>query len=284
VRAVRYRVLVFIFLVGVTWPAYPQDPRGSTSGAAIPFELVSNFLVVVNGQIGNLEGLKFIVDTGASYSVIDRKIADKLRLKRYAGKIMNFDRSVPIEWADAPEFTVGPIRANKARVMVVKLAEYSEFAENIDGIIGLDLLSKSDRFTIDYDRKTLTFEPSAESPSEGVHPNIFVVLVFVQGWPLHLAVDTGYKGIALYENQLRKSLPNLQTEGPTTAIRMGRLQGSQVELRGVRIDGSERVTTVLLIDGPDDAALPGVDGYLGVNALLAKRIEFNFAAKVLRWQ
>jgi hypothetical protein len=30
--------------------------------------------------------------------------------------------------------------------------------------------------------------------------------------------------------------------------------------------------------------LPGVDGYLGPATLQAKRIEFDFGVKVLRWQ
>jgi hypothetical protein len=42
--------------------------------------LVSDFLVVVKGGIGNLDDLKFIVDTGATWSVIDRKVAVRLTL------------------------------------------------------------------------------------------------------------------------------------------------------------------------------------------------------------
>jgi hypothetical protein len=43
------------------------------------------------------------------------------------------------------------------------------------------------------------------------------------------------------------------------------------------------VSIAILIDGPDDKTLPGVDGYLGPATLQAKRIEFDFDAKVLRW-
>jgi len=74
----------------------------------IPFQLVSNFLVVVNGQVGELDGLKFIVDTGASYTLIDQKVADRLKLRRRPGKITNFNREVPVEWAEIPDLRVGP--------------------------------------------------------------------------------------------------------------------------------------------------------------------------------
>ena len=45
---------------------------------AIPFQLEGGFLIEVEGRIGQLEGLKFILDTGATHSVIDRRIADRL--------------------------------------------------------------------------------------------------------------------------------------------------------------------------------------------------------------
>src|SRR5580704_16368505 len=70
--------------------------------SSIPFQLLSNFLVVVNGQVGALDGLKFILDTGASYTLIDRKLADKLKLRRQPGQVTNFDRDVPVDWAEVP--------------------------------------------------------------------------------------------------------------------------------------------------------------------------------------
>jgi hypothetical protein len=107
--------------------------QDSIVSPTIPFELVSDFLVVVKGQIGDLDGLKFIIDSGATRSVIDRKLADRLRLQRHTGKVMNFDRLILVEWADIPDLRIGSLRSEALRVMVVKLAEYSEFAKNVDG-------------------------------------------------------------------------------------------------------------------------------------------------------
>ena len=76
----------------------------------------------------------------------------------------------------------------------------------------------------------------------------------------------------------------MRIEGESTNVAMGRLRGTQVRLPGVRIVDAEVVSAAILIDGPDDNALPGVDGYLGPTTLQAKRIEFDFDAKVLRWQ
>jgi hypothetical protein len=92
------------------------------------------------------------------------------------------------------------------------------------------------------------------------------------------------QGIVLYKNRLRKGLPKPRIEGDSTNVVMGRLRGTQVRLPGVRIGHAEVVSTAILIDGPDDKTLPGVDGYLGPVTLQAKRIEFDFDAKLLRWQ
>jgi hypothetical protein len=101
---------------------------------------------------------------------------------------------------------------------------------------------------------------------------------------MHLIVDTGFQGILLYKDRLRKGLPGLRTEGEAIEVGIGRLQTTQVKLPGVRLVGPEMVATVYLTDGPDDDRLPGIDGYLGAASLKAKRVEFDFAARVLRWQ
>ena len=250
----------------------------------MPFELVSGFLVVVNGQIGNLDGLKFILDTGATHSLIDRKVADRLRLARRAGEVMTFDRHVAVDWADIPELRVGPMRVGALRVMVLKLAEYSEFGEHADGIIGLDLLSRSKKFSIDYDSRSVSFQPAPDGTPDRSSYGCFVVPLVVQGVHMHLAVDTGFRGILLYGNRLRKRLPKMRMEGESTSVAMGRLRTTQVKLPGVQIVGPEMVASVFLIDGPDEQALPGLDGFLGPASLQAKRIEFDFDARTLRWQ
>jgi predicted aspartyl protease len=275
-----------VLLVGLIFGSqvHAQDVLKSTPSLVIPFELVSGFLVVVDGQIGNLDGLRFILDTGATHSLIDRKVADRLHLKRRSGEVISFDRSIPVEWAIIPELRVGPLRTETLRVMVVKLAEYSELAEHADGIIGLDLLSRSKKFTIDYDRRTVSLQLTEAGTLERSLSSCFVIPLVVQGIPIHLAVDTGMQGILMYGNHLRKRLPMMRIDGESTNVAMGRLRATQVRLPGVRIVDAEVATTVLLIDGPDDKTLPGVDGYLGPATLQAKRIEFDFDAKVLRWQ
>jgi len=265
-------------------PLDAQDPSKSSVSSTIPFQLRSGFLVVVNGQVGNLEGLKFIVDTGASYTFIDRKVADRLKLPRRPGKTTSFDREVPVEWAVIPDLRVGPVRTGAFRVMVAKLGEYSELAEHVNGIIGLDVLSKSEKILIDYEKQTISWELPGDLDGRRPSPAYFAIPFVVQGFPMHLILDTGFQGILLYKDRLRKALPDLQTQGKPIEVDFGRLQTTQVKLPGVRLVGQETVATVFLTNGPDTGDLPDVDGYLGITSLKAKRVELDFAARVLRWE
>jgi hypothetical protein len=85
--------------------------------------------------------------------------------------------------------------------MVVDLPKYSLIANGVDGIIGLDLLSRSDKFTNDYSQRRLHFELAAPGSARQV-PGCFVVPIVVQGLVIHLGVDTGVSGIVLQFVQL----------------------------------------------------------------------------------
>src|ERR1700688_812237 len=204
-----------------------QDSGVSAVRPTIPFQLLSDFLVVVNGQVGDLDGLKFILDTGATHTLIDRKVADRLKLRRRPGKITNFDREVPVDWAEIPNLRVGPIQTGAFPVMVANLGEYSEFAENVDGIIGLDLLSRSKKLFIDYEKQTVSWELPNDGTGGHPSPTYFAIPFVVQGLSMHLIVDTGFQGILLYKDRLRKGLPGLRTEGEAIEAGMGRLQTTQ---------------------------------------------------------
>jgi predicted aspartyl protease len=245
--------------------------------------LSSDFLVVVEGQVGDVGGLKFIVDTGTARSVIDRNVVAKLHLRRHTGKIMNFDRFVPTEYADVPTFQIGPLRAQGLRVMVANLLEYSEFAKGVDGIVGVDLLSRSRKLGIDYEKKRLYFELTPNEIS-GPVPRCFVVPVVVQGTTMRLVVDTGLAEILLYSNRLQKYGSRIRTEGEPETVRMGRIHGRKVALPGVQLGGPDETITAVLIDKPAEPAMLALDGYLGVASLHASRVDFDFGKMTLRWQ
>lgn len=256
----------------------------SASSTTIPFELGFNFLVIVNGRVEGLDGLKFILDTGSSRTVIDENVAVRLRLPRRPGKITNFDRKIPVEWAEISELKAGPIRAVGATVIVTRLKDYSEFAQGIDGIIGLDLLSRGKKLSIDYENQIVSFEAAGGRDGEPAPSRAFVVPMAVQGVRLSLLVDTGLREVLLYKDRIQNSLPNITTQGEARSAVIGRLHATQVNLSGLNTLEPEMVTTVFLIDRPENGNSSGIDGYLGPSCLHARRIELDFASHRISWQ
>jgi Aspartyl protease len=273
-------LLAFVWAVSLC----AQDFHFTPEDSVMPFELHAGFLVVVSGRIGNLGGLKFILDTGSSYTAIDTALADRFHLARRPAKITNFDRDASVQWAELPQIRVGPLQASDVPVLVAKLADYSDFAEGVDGIIGLDLLGRSKRLFINYERHLLSWEFANGQERGNAVATSFAVPMMVQGARLQLVLDTGLRGILVYKDRLQKSLPQLPARGETLRVNFGRVQTWPQKLAGVRLFGPETVATIFLMDGPAGGEPAGVDGYLGIAALSAKRVEFDFVTNTFRWQ
>jgi len=230
--------LGLLLAVALALQASAQDLHRRYPDSSVSFDLVSGFEVVVQAQIGELSGLRFILDTGSSSSSIDRRVADRMGLRRRPGSVFNFDRNLAVEWADVPSLRIGPIHIAAIPMIVTRLAEISEFTENADGIIGMDVLSRARKISIDYERRRIFFELDEGRGSEPAATRAFIVPVVVQGTPMRLLVDTGFRYLLLYKNRLRSAVPHLRTEGEARDGMIGHLQVTQVNLPGVQIFGS----------------------------------------------
>jgi predicted aspartyl protease len=98
----------------------------------------------------------FIVDTGASSSVIDLKAAEKLGLapigeahavRGVGGK----SRALPIV---IDRWSIGPVALPKLRIETANLSKQSG-AEVPIGLLGSDVLSRYKSVTLDFDRNQL---------------------------------------------------------------------------------------------------------------------------------
>jgi predicted aspartyl protease len=271
-------------------PAQADDqprPSENASSSELPFRLSSGYLIQVEGRIGDQTHLKFILDTGATISMVDQRIAKILKLDAHPAQSFNFDRSLKWETGAVPEIQFGPIRAANVVVLVGDLARYSEFARKADAVIGMDLLQLSN-VTIDFGARNLIFEPTAPKtymPGGDPMTRCLIVELQVQGSPVHLIVDTGLQGILLYEERLRKSVPGLRTAGSIKNATMGgRVQVKQATLPDVVFGNKNREVPIVFEPSPAADMLPGIDGIVGISALQARRVHFDFSGKTLSWE
>ncbi len=286
------RWVLFLACLSLSFPppSHADDrprPSENASGSELPFRLSSGYLIQVEGRIGEHTHLKFILDTGATISMVDQRIAQKLKLDAHPAQSFNFDRNLQWETATIPEVQFGPIRAANVAVLVGDLARYSEFAGKADAIIGTDLLNLSN-LTIDFAARNLIFdltEPRTYLAGGDPMAKCLIVELQVQDRPVHLIVDTGLQGMLLYEERLRKSVPGLRTAGSLKNATMGgRVQVKQATLPDVRFGNRNREVHIAFLPSPAAGTLPGIDGIVGLDVLQVRRVHFDFSRKTLTWE
>jgi predicted aspartyl protease len=284
----RFCIVLFAFsFFGLKLTANPRsqmDPpvrRGE-----VPFKIYGGFLIVMEGRIGDRDKLKFVLDTGVTHSVMDRKLAERLAVERRAGKILNFDKAIPAEWAEVPFLQFGPIEVNNFSMMLGDLRYFQSYATHVDAVIGLDLLRLSS-FSIDYDAHKVSFSPvdNASGVPMSVDPLCLSVQVQVGDSKVWLLLDTGAQALIFYEDRVANRLPQLRIEGETAGTSMG---GSVLSKKGflpkARLGSTDLGGIVFLVKAPPSSVLSGIDGYLGTAALKARRIDFDFATNTFAWK
>src|SRR5262249_24281566 len=251
-RNVPFRCLALGFFLYAPGVDSIQTPISlpTVPSNAIPFQLGNDFLIIVEGQIGPLKPLKFILDTGATRTMVDARIADKLSLPRRKGKVLNFDKDIKVDWTNLPELHLGPLVRRDLPVMVGDLKRISEFAEDVDAILGLDLLRTAESIRIDYLSHLVSIKDRAHGLVSSLDGNALTVLVPLQGRPARLIVDTGLQGLLLYKDRLPRHLPPLESGGTFAQAHAGRFNGQTAILSGIRLGPDELQSSVLLHPRP----------------------------------
>jgi predicted aspartyl protease len=255
------------------------------AGDGIPFRLVRGFLIVFQGSMGSYTGLNFILDTGATHSTVNRKLAQRMRVPLHSTRVFDYDRFTSMESGVFSDVQFGPVHITDPSMLVADFTSLSDLANGADVIVGSDLLSMSN-FSIDYNAQKLSFTTvRAGAPLMKPHPVAMILELRVQDCPVDLLVDTGSEGVVLFEDRIRSRIPQLRTEGNFESVMIGRqLLSKQTILPAISFGSRTLDLKVYLLKGPPGDVLPGIDGYWGTASFKARRIEFNFAANKLSWR
>lgn len=266
-------------------PVCATGSAAADAGDGIPFRLLNGFLIIFQGRIGNYGGLNFVLDTGTTHSAVSRRLARRMRVALHSSRTFNFDRFIATESGVFPDIEFGPVHVKDVSMLVADPARLSDFAKDVDAIIGSDLLSLSN-FSIDYTAQKLFFAPvQPGSSSAAPNPTVMMIELRVQDRPVDLLVDTGLAGIVLFEDRLRQRIPQLRAEGLVDGIVIGRqVHARQAVLDDVSLGARSGALEVYFLKGPQADVLPGVDGYWGTASVKARRINFNFETNRLSWQ
>src|SRR5277367_6826339 len=131
----------------------------------LPFRVYGENMIVVEGEIGTLQHLRFLIDTGTPQTLVDQGIATQLGLPVRPTRLLHFGTSVPAGRAMIPVIRYGPIGVTNLEVGTADLSFTGTFGTHLDAIIGVDLL-RLNSFSVDFRAKTISFgtpEPDANA-------------------------------------------------------------------------------------------------------------------------
>ena len=273
----------------------PVDPSGQGTlsfvhtPTKLPFHLYWGYLVVVEGSIGNVQKLNFLVDTGAYPSIVDQRLADKLGLAELAEQPATVNLSketVQTRTVVLPSLAVGPIHIASLLVLSQDLTYIQrDLGYRIDAIVGLDVLGKSS-FTIDYKTKEMLFGATEHftfsAPFETDTP-IVTVQIESQQRQFRVVVDTGSPNLMLFRSRLPDAIGFQQLGTEIAMDAGGKFQRQKVRIPEVYLGGENigSQTAFVIDDSKDDGN--DFDGVLGAPGAQFWRIAFDFKHRKFCW-
>jgi Aspartyl protease len=178
----------------------PADPASHDARSAphdptkLPFRLTWGYLVIVEGSIGNLQKLNFLVDTGACPSIVDRNIAQNLGLPEQSARVNLSNKTIQTKVVTLPSLVLGPNRRQSLPVLTQDLSYFQKaLGLRVDAIVGMDVLSKSS-FSLNYRTREMLFgeieNMTFSTPFETSTPTV-TIRMESHHQQLRLVIDTG---------------------------------------------------------------------------------------------
>jgi predicted aspartyl protease len=273
--------------------ATPIDPPAQTTtlrrgpAVTIPINLYWDYLVVVEGSIGDLHKLSFEVDTGAYPTIIDQRIARALGLPDLPARVNLSNKSVEVRRVILPSLDFGPIRVESLPVVTQDLSFFQKIlGHRVDGIVGLDVLRKSS-FAINYKKKEMVFGPTEKlkfSAAFDTDMPVVTIQTRFQDRRLRLVVDTGTPDLMLFQSRMADAIGLKVLGTENVADVSGTFQRRKVRIPEVYFGEEplgEQITFVV-----DDRKDEGddFDGVLGMRGPQFRKIEFDFEQRKFWWE
>lgn len=253
----------------------------------VPFQLVEN-LIYLQVDIGD-DRRTWVLDSGASMSVIDHDYAEGLQLTAEGSiKGYGFGELFELSFVKIPEYRVGPIHFNGQKLYVSKGLAAKSYEPTMVGILGYDFLS---RFVVelDYDRSQVTFHDPETFRYQGSSTPIDAPLKY-RTFALPVTVDDRYRShwtidLGSYHSSihypfaerhgiLEKPGVDIVSQGMTSLSRERNILFDCLQVGDFRLD--RPLIAVPLEKGVGATALGEVGGNLGNSTLSHFRIFLDY--------
>jgi len=253
----------------------------------LPIRVYMDYLVLVEGSVGNIDKLNFLVDTGAFPSVIYQRISRRLKLTEQPDRVNLWIKSFQTSHVVLPSLHLGPIQAESLPVLTEDLSFLQKaIGRNVDGIVGLDVLRKCS-FTINYRIKAMVFGPVESLPFSAPFDTdtpVVTIRTRFQNQNLRLVVDTGGPDLMLFESRMHDSTHFQELGMENVADVGGTFQRRKVRIPDIYL-GKEPIGTQIafLVDDQKDDG-DDFDGVFGVKGLQFCKVAFDFEHRRFWWE
>ena len=255
--------------------------------ATVPFELIEN-LIYLQVDIGN-DRRTWVLDSGASMSVIDHDYAKSLQLTAEGSiKGYGFGQLFELSFVKIPEYRVGPVHFDGQKLFVSKGLAANSYEPAMVGILGYDFLS---RFVVelDYDQRQVTFHDPESFHYQGTARPIdaplkyrtFTLPVTVDGrhhsrWTIDLGSyhSSIHYPFAEQQGLLEKPGVDIVSQGMSSLSRERNILFDCLEVGDFRLD--RPMIAIPLEKGVGATALGEVGGNLGNSTLSHFRLFLDY--------
>lgn len=233
----------------------------------IPFEYLSNE-VVVRVTINDSQTLRFLVDTGATQSILDQEVASTLgKFKASNISMTTGAGSVAMNYMTLNKVAIGDVVLSNVPVAVTSLASFDHLiGARPAGLIGANILKRF-LITFDYEKKQLTLRDPSDTPDLNnvdivkTKPALGVSGLAVDGIldgavPVTCLVDTGAAFNNISEAVVKSILPNsLLPMGDVLGLDGRRIKTSSVRFKNIKL-GDISVNNPVFSVASQNAAVP----------------------------
>ncbi len=233
----------------------------------IPFEYLSNE-IVVRVTVNNSQTLRFLVDTGATQSILDQEVAGTLGKFKPSNIAMTTGAgSVSMNYMNLEKMSIGDVSLTNVPVAVTSLASFDHLiGARPAGLLGANVLKRF-LITFDYEKKQLILRDPGSSPDlrnveiVKTKPALGVSGLAVDGIidgavPVTCLVDTGAAFNNISESVVKSILPtSLLPMGDVLGLDGRRIKTSSVRFKNIKL-GDITVNNPVFSVASQNAAVP----------------------------
>ncbi|MBC8000644.1 MAG: aspartyl protease family protein [Leptolyngbya sp.] len=248
-------------------PTETQIARLKQGPVTIPFEYMANE-IVIHVTLNNKQSLRFLVDTGATQSILDQDVASSIGKYKQSNISMTTGAgSVAMNYMNLETVSLGDINLQNVPFAVTSLSSFDQLVgKRPAGLIGANILKRF-LVTFDYEKRQMilqdpSFEPDLTNAQVvKTKPALGVSGLAVEGLidgkvAVNCLVDTGAAFNNISEPVVRSILPStLMPMGDVLGLDGKRIRTSSVRFKSIAI-GPISVDNPVFSVATQNAAVP----------------------------